>query len=73
MLSLPDQSLIVKLSNKNGESTTVMLRMFHTESLGDHPGSGRPVLRADRVHVVQSVMENLAAETSSGSSSAREA
>lgn len=39
----------------------------------DRPRSGRPALRADRVHVVQSVMEDMAAETSTGSSSAREA
>ncbi|GBM32272.1 hypothetical protein AVEN_275039-1 [Araneus ventricosus] len=48
-------------------------RFQETGSLEDRPRSGRPSLRADRVHVVQSVTEESAAETSTGSSSAREA
>lgn len=48
-------------------------RFEETGSLEDRPRSGRPALRADRVHVVESVMEDMAAETSTGSSSAREA
>ena len=42
-------------------------------SLEDRPRSVRPVLRAIREHVVQSVMEDLAIETSIGNSSALEA
>ncbi|GBM02257.1 hypothetical protein AVEN_108806-1 [Araneus ventricosus] len=51
-----------------------LLRRFEeTGSLEDRPRSGRLSLNAVRVHVVESVMEELASETSTGSSSAREA
>ena len=39
----------------------------------DHPQSGRPTLRADRVHVVQNIMDDLTANTSTESSSTHEA
>ena len=39
----------------------------------DRPRSGRPKLRADRVHMVQSIMEDLVTESSTGTSSVREA
>lgn len=48
-------------------------RFEETGSLEDRPRSGRPSLSADRVHAVKSAMEKVAAETSTGSSSAREA
>ena len=51
----------------------VVRHFEETGSLEDHPLSGRPALRTDRVHVVQNVMKDLAADTSTGSSSAREA
>ena len=51
-----------------------LVRCFEeTRSLENRPQSDRPALRAGRVHVIQSVMEDLAAETSTVSSSACEA
>ena len=54
------------------EILSLVLRFEETRNSEDHPRSGRPVLRADCVYVVQSVMEDLATRTP-GSSTAREA
>ncbi|GBM83732.1 hypothetical protein AVEN_261318-1 [Araneus ventricosus] len=48
-------------------------RFEETESLEDRARSGRPSLSAERIHVVESAMGELAAETSTGGSRAREA
>ena len=45
-------------------------RFEGTRSLEDRPRSGRPALKAQCMHVIQSVMEDLAADTSTGSSNA---
>ena len=47
-------------------------RFKETGNFEDRRRSGRPALRANRAHVVQSVIEDLTAETSTGSSSAHE-
>lgn len=64
-------------AKKNPISLKGILNVVHrfeeTGRLEHRPRSGRPSVSANRVPVVQSVMRNVAAETSTGSCSAREA